>query len=155
MRELNISAKIKIYTIAEALAIYNNTIDNALQFARNSYSPYSQFAVGCVVELATGELFGGSNQENAAYTSGLCAERTALNYVKANYPESVIRVVAVVGMRAGEVSPQVCFPCGECRQVMCEIERRQSTPLTVLLIGASEVYEVVGMDTLLPLCFNL
>lgn len=128
-------------------------IDKAIEIAKKSYSPYSNFPVGAAVLLDSGDIFAGNNQENIAFPSGTCAERTVLNYVHANFPDNKIKVIAITALNAS--APIPVTPCGFCRQVMGEIEQKQAEKIKVILhkIGGSTfVFE--SALSLLPLAFD-
>jgi cytidine deaminase len=128
-------------------------MEKAIEIAQKSYSPYSNFPVGAAVLLDSGAIFMGNNQENIAYPSGTCAERTVLNYVHANFPTSKIKVIAITALNAD--APIPVTPCGFCRQVMVEIEQKQGEKIKVILhkIGGSTfVFE--SALSLLPLAFD-
>lgn len=114
-----------------------NLISKAYEIAANAYAPYSKFHVGAVVELANGEIVSGSNQENIAYPSGLCAERVALFFTGANYPNEEVKTLVVVA-KGDLIGPDECVsPCGSCRQVIAETERRQDAPIQIILVSES------------------
>ncbi|MFV0467845.1 MAG: cytidine deaminase family protein, partial [Dysgonomonas sp.] len=110
--------------------------------------------VGAAVLLKNGIIVSGSNQENAAYPSGLCAERTALFYANAQYPDIPVQMVAIAAFNKGSFTTDICSPCGSCRQVFVEIENRYDTPITILMCSKDKVYEVATIRDLLPLCFT-
>jgi cytidine deaminase len=127
----------------------------AQEATRKAYAPYSGFLVGAAVLLEDGSIYTGNNQENAAYPSGLCAERTALFGLRANDPETRIRMIAVTARRQGTESYVSAMSCGGCRQVMAEYENRQQAPITVLMqAGPDQVYRCPSVATLLPLQFT-
>jgi len=97
-----------------------------------AYSPYSGFQVGAAIQLSNGEIITGANQENAAYPSGLCAERTAIYYAGAHFPAEQIQMVAVVARKSGTDSLVPACPCGACRQAMLEYELRQKSPIALV-----------------------
>ena len=130
-------------------------ISKAEEVLKNAYAVYSQFHVGAALLMENGEIITGNNQENIAYPSSLCAERVALYYCKAHYPNSKVKKIAVMAKsKRGELL-EVISPCGACRQVMSEYERLQDEPMEVILKGEGEsimVFEAVA--DLLPLSFN-
>lgn len=128
-------------------------IEAAIAIAQKSYSPYSKFPVGAAVRLDNGEIFAGNNQENIAYPSGTCAERTVLNYVHANYPQQLIEVIAVTALNSHATIPVT--PCGFCRQVIVEMEHSQRRPIRIILhkIGGT-TYVFDSALALLPLAFE-
>ncbi len=140
-------------TASELSAEYQSLVKEAKQALGGSHSPYSHFAVGAALLLESGEIIIGSNQENAAYPSGLCAERTALFYAGASHPGEVIRALAVVVQKPIERFP---FPCGSCLQVMSEYQEKQDQPIDVLMIHpvSGEVMLSKGVQNLLPFAFK-
>jgi cytidine deaminase len=128
-------------------------IEKAIEIAKKSYSPYSNFPVGAAVLLDTGAVFAGNNQENIAFPSGTCAERTVLNYVHANFPNNKIKVIAITALQSHAAIPVT--PCGFCRQVIVELEQKQGEKIKVILHkikGATFVFE--SALSLLPLAFE-
>ena len=125
----------------------------AIQAADRAYAPYSRFSVGAAALLADGQIVTGSNQENAAYPSGLCAERVALFYAGAAYPEVPVRMLAIVA-KTGDGIREHISPCGACRQVLLETEQRQREPVKVLLCGREKAVLFPSAAALLPLCFG-
>lgn len=125
----------------------------ALEAAHKAYAPYSNFLVGAAVLLSDGTVVTGSNQENAAYPSGLCAERTALFYAGAQYPHLAVTKLVLVAETMGK---RVDFisPCGACRQVMAEVSSRQGTPFEVVLTGAKQAFVIPNNKDLLPFTFD-
>lgn len=125
----------------------------ALEARQGSHSPYSNFKVGAALQLANGTRVKGSNQENAAYPSGLCAERTALFYAQSEYPGQSIDSLAVAVDDKAEILP---FPCGGCLQVMAEYEQKQGKDLEIILIHPkdSTVWVADGLRQLLPFAFG-
>ncbi len=129
-----------------------------LQYAHaataRAYAPYSKFRVGAAVRLKNGEIVSGSNQENAAYPSGLCAERVALFYANSNFPEQYIEAIAVTVRGEGSVINEPITPCGSCRQVMAEFENKAGKPMKVIMQGETGVIMMVeSVNMLLPFSF--
>jgi cytidine deaminase len=130
-------------------------IKEALQATYNSYAPYSNFHVGAAVRLANGIIVTGCNQENVAYPSGLCAERTALFSVGAQYPQEPITALAIAARGIdGQLTEEPASPCGACRQVILESETRSQRPMRILLYGRRHVLVCDGIRNLLPLAFS-
>ncbi|MBL7813586.1 MAG: cytidine deaminase [Saprospiraceae bacterium] len=140
-------------TLEELDEIDNKLINKAIEIAKKSYSPYSQFPVGAAVLLDNGKIFAGNNQENIAYPSGTCAERSVLNYVHGNFPKNRIKILAVTALNTASLIP--VSPCGFCRQVIVEMERLQGEPMKVILhkIGGS-TFVFDAAFALLPLAFD-
>lgn len=128
--------------------------ENAIEALSGSYAPYSRFNVGAAVKMADGRIFTGSNQENLAYPSGLCAERTALFYAHAHAEGSHISAIAVVGSQNGHICPQPATPCGDCRQVMAEFQTEGKHPIKVILVGSESVWVFGKVDDILPFIFD-
>ncbi|MDR2120134.1 MAG: cytidine deaminase [Tannerella sp.] len=126
----------------------------AKEAAGKAYAPYSHFHVGAAVALSDGTVLTGNNQENAAFPSGLCAERVALFSAGAVYPDVTVRALALMAVKDGVVQDEIS-PCGSCRQVLLETERRQRSPITVMLCGRDVVRIVDSAEQLLPVAFNL
>lgn len=158
--------KIMIETIQltiRVLKLQENELDGqqrkALGLAKlateRSYSPYSHFRVGAAVLLDNGEALSGSNQENSAYPSGLCAERTTVFYANSRYPDSHILLLCIAASdEQGNFTRQPICPCGACRQVLVEAEQRGGTPMQILLYGTDYCYLVGSARDLLPLTFD-
>ena len=130
-------------------------VDKAIEATRNSYSPYSHFSVGACVMLADGKTIIGANQENAAYSACLCAERVALLYACANANNSYPVSIAIAAYTNGNFTKNVITPCGECCQVLIEMEKRFSHNITIYLYGENETKIIKSAKELLPLAFEL
>ena len=126
----------------------------ALEAKKGSYSPYSQFQVGAALRLEDGMIIKGANQENIAYPSGLCAERTAMFYAGANYPEKAFDTLAVIASDHGVICESPATPCGACRQVMAEYQKEFKRPLKIILAGSKRIYKFSKTEDLLPFIFD-
>ncbi|MGM9762590.1 MAG: cytidine deaminase [Candidatus Cryptobacteroides sp.] len=126
----------------------------AIAMTGNSYSPYSHFSVGAAVRLDDGTIVKGSNQENAAYPSGLCAERTAMFWANANYPDKAMVSIAVAAAQNGQVCKEPATPCAACRQVMVQYQRKGGVPMSVLIVGDGKIWKFHSVDDILPLAFK-
>lgn len=126
----------------------------AVEAVALSYAPYSNFNVGAAVQFEDGEIVKGANQENAAYPSGLCAERTALFYASASRPDKAMTAIAIAAGQNGHICESPATPCGACRQVMAQYQSKGGMPMAVLLVGASKVWKFEKVDDLLPLIFD-
>lgn len=129
-------------------------VNRALEAAKHAYAPYSHFSVGAAALLKSGEVVTGSNQENAAYPSGLCAERTALFYAGARYPDDPVALLAIAAYGTDGTQTEAISPCGGCRQVMVEVATRFGEGFPVLLAGKNKVTKVSDCRALLPLQFD-
>ena len=129
-------------------------LEAAIEAVRGSYAPYSHFNVGAAVRLADGTVVKGANQENAAYPSGLCAERTAMFSASAQNPGVPFQALAVVCSRNGSLMPNPGSPCGACRQVMAQYEREAGAPMRIILGSGGPILAFTGVESLMPLIFN-
>lgn len=155
MKELEIKSVIKVCQMEELTAPEQHVLQLAIEATNRSYAPYSRFRVGAAVRLANGVEAIGSNQENAAYPSGLCAERTALFAAGAQYPDQAVELLAIAARTpSGELQAEPVSPCGGCRQVIIETETRFKHPVRILLYGTKHIYVVDGIAQLMPLAFE-
>lgn len=130
-------------------------VETAKAATYTSYSPYSHFRVGAAVRLENGEIVQGSNQENAAYSPTICAERCAMFYANAHHPDITPTAIAIAARGTdGNFTPQPVSPCGVCRQVLVETQQRYGQPLRVLLVGNKEIYLFDSISDLLPFQFD-
>ena len=127
---------------------------SAIDATAQAYAPYSKFNVGAAVLFQDGEIIKGANQENAAYPSGLCAERTALFYASASRPDKAMTAIAIAASQNGELLETPVTPCGACRQVMAQYQLKSGLPMMVLLIGAHSILKFEKVDDLLPFIFD-
>ena len=116
-----------------------------------AYTPYSKFRVGAAARLRSGRILNGSNIESEVFPAGLCAERSLLFYAQANYADDPIETLAI----ASDPSERECYPCGQCRQVMVDVERRQGSPIRVIMSGNGTATAVESATLLLPFTFIL
>lgn len=129
-------------------------VENAYEVAANAYAPYSKFHVGAATLLDDGTIVLGSNQENIAFPSGMCAERTALFYAGANYPDKKIEKLIIVAKGDFVTMETLLSPCGGCRQVIVESETRQATPIKIILVSQNEQTLILySAKDLLPFAF--
>ncbi|MFD2286024.1 cytidine deaminase [Pedobacter petrophilus] len=155
MKLLNLNISFEQYAGIDELAENDRLLcENAEQALATSYSPYSKFKVGTAIRLATGQIVLGSNQENLAYPSGLCAERVALFTIGANQPDAVIESMAITAHTDTFEITKPVTSCGGCLQVMAEFERKQKTPIAVIFYCLNgEVLKVPSVKSLLPFSF--
>ncbi|MGV8915956.1 MAG: cytidine deaminase [Kaistella sp.] len=129
--------------------------DAAKKIRDIAYAPYSDFTVGCAILLENGEIVTGSNQENAAYPSGLCAERTAIFWIGANFPDLKIKKLFVIGAPRAAVSSVPIPPCGACRQSILEYEAKQKEGIEIYFASLDgEIYKTRSIRDLLPFSFD-
>lgn len=156
MKSKELKINLEVYDSATEMSAEDGAlVQHAKMATENAYAPYSRFQVGAAVLLENGEVVTGSNQENGAYPSGLCAERTALFYAGAKFPNVPIKAIAVAAQTGGKFCEQSVYPCGACRQVMLESEMRGGKPIRVIMAGESEVEVLRSAHDLLPLSFDL
>lgn len=126
----------------------------AIDAIKGSYAPYSNFNVGAALKLQNGIIVKGSNQENAAYPSGMCAERTAMYSAAARYPNEGFKALAIVASQNGELQPAPSYPCGACRQVMAQYEKRYGKPLKIIIGSAGKIQIFDSVSALMPFIFT-
>ena len=153
MKELILQTKVTTCTLKEMEPSMRELVEKAKAMTQNAYCPYSHFHVGAAARLADGQIVAGSNQENAAYPSGLCAERTTLFAANANNPNTPVEALAIACYTQGHYTKDAASPCGACRQVMLETEHRFGKPMQVILYGEDMCYVFDSAADLLPLNF--
>ncbi|MCW3786694.1 cytidine deaminase [Plebeiibacterium sediminum] len=155
MNKFELKTEITQYEHSEELPLdEQNLLSKAKEACFNAYAPYSEFKVGVALLLENGEIITGSNQENAAYPSGLCAERTAIFWANSQYPEKAIVKMAISSLNKNNKLSQLITPCGACRQVMIETELRFKQPIKTILDGENKIISIDKVSDLLPLYFN-
>lgn len=154
MKQFTISVPVTSCQWEELSESQQQLVRIAKEQTKNAYSPYSHFSVGAALELSDGTIVRGANQENAAYPSGLCAERTALFAAGALYPDKAPIRLAIACSADGRFLDEPGSPCGACRQVMVESEQRGGTPMEVLLYGEKEILIFESAKDLMPLMFD-
>ncbi|GHV59630.1 cytidine deaminase [Bacteroidia bacterium] len=154
MEELKISTKIQVYDYNELNPAEKKLIDAAKEAVQRAYVPYSHFQVGAAVLLDNNEVITGNNQENVAFPSGLCAERTALFYANSHFPDAAVDTIAVAAYANGDFTEDPVTPCGACRQVILEAQNRYRHPVRIMLYGKKAVYVIERITDLLPLAFG-
>ena len=127
---------------------------SAIEATESSYAPYSNFNVGAAISYEDGEIIKGANQENAAYPSGICAERTALFYASALRPDTPITAIAIAAKQYGQLCNKPATPCGACRQVMAQYQTKSGKEMKVILVGGDKIWVFEKVDDLLPLMFD-
>ncbi|MDR0185699.1 cytidine deaminase [Prevotella brunnea] len=154
MKTIDINIKIGCCQIEELSEQEQLLVRTAIKATAHSYSPYSHFAVGAALLLADGEVVMGANQENAAYPSGLCAERSAIFAAQSQRPDQAIAMLAIAARSGGCLTNSPIVPCGACRQVILEVEARYEQSVRILLYGKDKIYVVESVKDLLPLQFT-
>lgn len=153
MEEIHLDIKIEQYAMEELSDSEQELVRSAIKATHNAYANYSRFYVGAALRLANGQIVIGANQENAAFPSGLCAERSAVFAAQSQQPEQPITTLAIAASNDEGLLKDPITPCGACRQVILEMEDRYKRPIRILLFGARAVYAVNSVKDLLPLSF--
>ncbi|WP_262733223.1 cytidine deaminase [Gaetbulibacter sp. NE] len=156
MKEVKIESVLTVYDNIEELSKdVISLMEKAMEARQNAYAPYSKFNVGAALLLDNGEVVTGSNQENASYPSGLCAERTAIYYAGAKYPKAKIVQMAIIAGSTIKQTMSPIPPCGACRQAIAEYEVKQDAPIEIYFMGeAGKVVKSNSLANLLPLVFD-
>lgn len=132
---------------------YVDLVDAAKAATARAHAPYSKFHVGAAIRMDNGETVCGANQENAAFSSGTCAERSACFYAASQYPGVPMRQIAIAAWTGGAFQKKPISPCGSCRQALLEYEAMYG-PIEVILYGDDAVYVLPSIRSLLPLSFT-
>jgi cytidine deaminase len=155
MKQINIHSTITILTEQELTAIELDLKNQAFEARSKAYAPYSKFTVGASILLDNGVVVKGSNQENAAYPSGLCAERVAIYYAGANYPDAKIVKMFITASPQDRDLELPIPPCGSCRQAIAEYEFKQDISIEIFFMGAKgDIYKSDSLKNLLPFVFD-
>lgn len=156
MKKITIRADLSVFdTVKELPEDVQELTLRAKSIRDNAYSPYSRFQVGAAILLGNGEVITGSNQENASYPAGLCAERTAIFYAGANFPDAKILKLVVSAKSLNHSVTVPTPPCGSCRQAIAEYEVKQDSPIEIYFMGESgKVVMADSISDLLPLIFD-
>jgi cytidine deaminase len=156
MKEISITSSFSEYdSLDELPKDVQNLMGQAVEIRKKAYAPYSQFRVGAALLLDNGKIVLGSNQENAAYPSGLCAERVAIFYAGSMYPEAKILKIAITAASDTNQTKAPIPPCGSCRQSIAEYEIKQETPIEIYFMGEiGSIYQSASLKNLLPFMFD-
>lgn len=156
MQEKEIKFSVQVYSGAHELSAEDAAlVAKAKSVLQHAYAPYSNFKVAAAVLLANGEIVTGTNQENASFPVGICAEGTALSAASSLYPDVAVQAIAVTVKSGKQLIAKPVAPCGICRQRLLEYETRSGKPIQVIMIGEEgEVYKVNTVKDLLPLYFS-
>jgi len=133
---------------------YKDLINAAYAACSTSYAPFSKLNVGAAALLENGEIIKGSNQENAAYPSGLCAERVAMFYANSFYPDIPIIAIAITSSVSGIINKEPIYPCGSCRQSLLQSEQRFRKNIRMFMVGSEKIRMIESIKDLLPLSFD-
>ncbi len=156
MKEVKLTTTLTVFNdLSELQGTDASLMQQAIKIRKTAYAPYSTFKVGAAILLENGEIITGTNQENAAYPSGLCAERVAIFYAGAQYPDVTIKKIAITAAASNGSSTEPVSSCGACRQSIAEYEQKQKTPIEMLFMGETgKVIKVASLGDLLPLAFG-
>jgi len=156
MKPVKITSNFEVFDSLEELPeAIQALMEKAFEARDKAYAPYSQFKVGAAIALDNNEIITGSNQENASYPSGLCAERTAIYYAGAKYPEAKVQNIAISVRSMKHKVETPVPPCGACRQALVEYEVKQESEIIVYFMGESgQVMKANSIKDLLPLIFD-
>ena len=152
-REIRITYQ-EFKSIDEMLPEDRELAAEAIKAMEGSYAPYSHFHVGAAVRMSNGQIVRGANQENAAFPSGLCAERTAMFSAGAQYPDKDMESLALAGGVMGRLAKEPATPCGACRQVMAQYQTKAGKPMSVIMVGDGCIWKFDRVDDILPLIFD-
>lgn len=153
MREYQIVSQISVFTYEELPQDERELVDVAREATNRSYAPYSKFRVGAALRLRNGIVIPGCNQENAAFSDGICAERSAIFAAGAQYPEEPVVKIAITARNDDGFIKSPIPPCGSCRQALLETEDRFCQPIKILLCCKDEIHVMDSVKALLPLQF--
>jgi len=155
MKEIQITTNIKAVNYEELDETERLLIDEARKATLRAYSPYSKFSVGAAILLDNGVVITGANQENVAFPSGTCAERTACFYAHAQHPDAKFSAIAIAAKdSSGNEPPYPISPCGSCRQALLEYETLAKSDIRLILAGQNDIYILPSVKSLLPLAFT-
>ncbi len=156
MKQESLTFSYSVYESIQELSAEDRWLmERAMAACHRAYAPYSGFKVGAALLLDDGTLITGSNQEHAAFPSGLCAERVAFFYAGSNYPQKTITTVAIAALLHDNPLPHPVSPCGNCRQVMAEFECRFGQPIRLIMLAENNKYVVIpAIRHLLPFLFS-
>ena len=153
MKDIELNFRMQFCQLEELADDDRQLVEKAIRATQNSYAPYSNFHVGACLRLADGREVIGPNQENAAFPSGSCAERSAVFAAQSMFPEEAITALAIAARNENGLTAQPVSPCGACRQVILEMEDRYKQDVRILLYGTEGVYVIPSVKSLLPLHF--
>lgn len=156
MRQQSIHIELTEYDRLDELStVQVDLVNSAIEAAKKAYAPYSGYYVGAAALLSNGKTLTGNNQENAAYPSGLCAERVAIFYAGSVFPDLAVTSLAIAAIQDGVIQEDPVTPCGACRQVLCEKETAAGIPIEMILYGTGRIRIFRRAVDLLPLPFVL
>ncbi len=155
MTEKNINISYVEYNSIEELSSADaSLVRDAIDAMKGSFAPYSHFNVGAALRLDSGRIVKGANQENAAFPSGMCAERSAMFAASSQFPDDHINCIAIAGGPDGVQADEPVSPCGACRQVMAQYQRNAGHPIEVIWVGAKRIWKFPNVESILPFIFD-
>lgn len=154
MKQVNVTVPVEVCQFGELAAADRELVLAAKEATAGSYAPYSHFRVGAAIRMGDNRIVTGANQENAAFSSGTCAERSACFGAAAHYPGLSMDKIAIAARNEAGFQKKPISPCGSCRQSLLEYEHKQGKPMQVILYGDDECYLLPSVASLLPLCFT-
>lgn len=153
MEKIIIKSELGLCKFDELDEMSKALVNSAIGATNNSYSPYSNFKVGAAIRLDDGTVVIGANQENAAFSVTMCAERSAIFNAQSNFPDKAITAIAIAAKNSDGLVKTPISPCGSCRQVILEMEERYKSNIKILLCGSEGIYVIDSIKDLLPLSF--
>ena len=153
MKKVIIKSEFSLFKFEELDDVLKTLVSKAIDATDNSYSPYSNFKVGAALQLEDGTIVIGANQENAAFSVTMCAERSAIFNAQSNHPNLAITTIAIAAKNVNGLLHTPISPCGSCRQVILEMEQRYKRNIKILLCGSEGIYVINSIKDLLPLSF--
>lgn len=156
MKKIQINLEFQEFESVKELSSEDQTLMEAsIKSLANAYAPYSKFKVGVALRMQDGKIVSGNNQENAAYPSGLCAERVAIFYAMSQFPDGKISTIAISASNESGNFNSMVSPCGACRQAISEYEINQGEPIKIMMQGEDgKIYVSKSIEMLLPFMFN-
>ena len=154
MKEQNLNIRYMVAQLSELSQQEQELVNRAKAATSNAYANYSHFYVGAALLLADGRIVIGANQENAAFPSGLCAERSAIFGAQSNYPDQPILTLAIAARNGNGFLKSPISPCGACRQVMAQYQAKSGKPMSVLMVASDKILKFEKVDDILPMIFN-
>ncbi|WP_302954285.1 cytidine deaminase [Prevotella sp.] len=153
MKKVIIKSEFSLFKFEELDDVLKILVSKAIDATDNSYSPYSNFKVGAALQLEDGTIVIGANQENAAFSVTMCAERSAIFNAQSNHPDLAITTIAIAAKNVNGLVHIPISPCGSCRQVILEMEQKYKRNIKILLCGSEGIYVINSIKDLLPLSF--
>ncbi len=153
MEKVIIKSEFSLFKFEELDDVLKTLVSKAIDATDNSYSPYSNFKVGAALQLEDGTIVIGANQENAAFSVTMCAERSAIFNAQSNHPDLAITTIAIAAKNVNGLVHIPISPCGSCRQVILEMEQKYKRNIKILLCGSEGIYVINSIKDLLPLSF--